>query len=152
MWQRIQTVFLILAALAGAALFLENMDLARITSQADLTMSHPMIADGAFDVFDLPVLEVLAVLQVLLALLAIFLFKNRRLQMRVVGLAVLAVLIFGLAAAYYFFEEYDTVREQAGAVAGAGVVLPLVALVSLLLANRFIKRDDRIVRSADRLR
>ncbi len=111
-----------------------------------------MIADGAFDVFDLPVLEVLAVLQVLLALLAIFLFKNRRLQMRVVGLAVLAVLIFGLAAAYYFFEEYDTVREQAGAVAGAGVVLPLVALVSLLLANRFIKRDDRIVRSADRLR
>jgi ABC-type polysaccharide transport system permease subunit len=33
-----------------------------------------------------------------------------------------------------------------------GIYLPLVALVFLIMANRAIKRDDKLVRSADRLR
>jgi len=33
-----------------------------------------------------------------------------------------------------------------------GIYLPLIALVFMVMANRAIKRDEKLVRSADRLR
>jgi hypothetical protein len=33
-----------------------------------------------------------------------------------------------------------------------GLILPLFSFIFLILANRFIKKDEKLVRSADRLR
>jgi uncharacterized oligopeptide transporter (OPT) family protein len=35
---------------------------------------------------------------------------------------------------------------------GIGIYLPIVSLMFLVLANRAIKRDEKLVRSSDRLR
>ena len=33
-----------------------------------------------------------------------------------------------------------------------GLIMPLIAIICLVLANVFIKKDDKLVKSADRLR
>ena len=40
----------------------------------------------------------------------------------------------------------------AGLAAGLGLWLPGAAVICNLLANRFIRKDERLVRDADRLR
>jgi hypothetical protein len=89
----------------------------------------------------------------LLSLVSILLFKNRVLQMRMVRLAIfldiiLVALIFFIYAGIVerrLFVTPDYMSE-------AGIYFPLVALIFLILANRYIQRDERMVRSIDRLR
>ncbi|MFH0867156.1 MAG: DUF4293 family protein [Bacteroidota bacterium] len=33
-----------------------------------------------------------------------------------------------------------------------GLFLPLITFIALIIANRFIKKDDKLVKSSDRLR
>jgi hypothetical protein len=35
---------------------------------------------------------------------------------------------------------------------GVGLILPLLSIVCLFLANKAIRKDDKLIRSADRLR
>jgi len=35
---------------------------------------------------------------------------------------------------------------------GFGIYLPLIGIIMAVLANRFIKKDDKLVKSMDRLR
>lgn len=152
MIQRIQSLFLSLALIVTGSLFYLNM--------ADLiTASHSLILKykGLIDLADkseqvassLPLTILLWVATVLLVL-TIFLYKNRRLQLRICGLnlgfhAGLSILIF-----YYgkFFAK------QLGAELSFNwpLVLPLVSIVLMLLAMRGILRDELLVKSLDRIR
>ena len=93
------------------------------------------------------------------ALYSIFQYRNRLLQMKL-GL-LNSILIAGTLGAVVYTVIYRAefylggVPGQPAAVAGdklPGFWLPMVALVCNVLANRFIKRDDDLVRSSNRLR
>lgn len=92
---------------------------------------------------------------ILIVIIVIFLFKNRGLQMK---LAKLNILLLALQIAALVFYT-DTARTAIGPNPGDvivsfkfGCVIPLISLILTYLAIRFIKKDDDLVRSADRLR
>jgi hypothetical protein len=158
MIQRIQTVYLSLAVIALALLF--AFPLAQFFSETgayvfSVTGLKNMVPGGAAafnPMLFLPII-IVAVGIILLTLYAIFQFKNRSFQVKLTNIGVLAsiALIMGI---FFFYipmieKKINIVPDYSKAF---GIYLPLVALVFLVMANRAIKRDDKLVRSADRLR
>lgn len=95
----------------------------------------------------------LNVFSIFLIVVIVFLYKNRKQQLLLCKIATL--LIAGLVAAiFYFAENVRSSSDFAGYTSEIRpmMVAPLAALVMVVLANRFIKKDEELVRSADRLR
>jgi uncharacterized membrane protein YfcA len=88
-----------------------------------------------------------------LALFNIFRYANRPLQVRLNYLLIVLAILFAVVGALLFFQEGDTWMQQAVVEDRAGVFLPVTAIIFIVLANHFIKKDDKKIRSAyDRLR
>ncbi|MCB0570034.1 MAG: DUF4293 domain-containing protein [Phaeodactylibacter sp.] len=146
MLQRIQSIFLALAAAASfGALGLP------FATTAQAVQGSAIFSDGAFSVQDQIALLVLFAVAGALALASIFLFRNRNTQMRLSIFAFIANLI-GIVFGVLFFMQNSNDAGESTIQDGLGAYLPVAALVFLLLAYRFIRKDDKLVRSMDRLR
>ena len=158
MIQRIQTVFLILAFLAAIALFF--FPFAGIYSDLHtyklfIYGFRNMVPDEepAFSFMTVFPLLFLNILTAGFCLTSIFLYKDRIRQLRFVRLGLFTdVILIGLV----FFVYAGIVENKLGASLNyldeAGIYFPLIVMLFLILANRFIVRDERLVRSVDRLR
>lgn len=158
MIQRIQTVYLSLAFIAIALLF--AFPLAQffdetgtyIFSITGLKNMVPGEPDAFKPIIFLPLIIVSTGIA-LLALFTIFQYKKRSLQIKLTSGGVFAsiALIMGI-----FFLYIPMIEKKINIVPNymdsIGIFLPLVALVFMVMANRAIKRDEKLVRSADRLR
>lgn len=95
----------------------------------------------------------LNVLSIFLLLATIFLYKNRKNQMRLckVSMSLIAGII---AAIFYFVKNAKSLPELAGYTPSVCPVLvaPFGAFLLIFFANRAIRNDEELVRSADRLR
>jgi len=162
MIQRIQSVFLFLVVVLGIVIFLFPIaTFYSNTSIVSFYLCH--LSDLSHDPFEemsgsgqqanwlYPLaLSVLQIVIVLITLISIFKFKKRLLQIRLNYLSIfLTVLLVG--GIFYFSttleESFNTQAQY-----GIGGIFPLVSIILLFLANNFIKKDERLVRSADRLR
>lgn len=143
MLQRLQSIFLLLASVSCFGLF--GTDAADTPAPV---ATSTLFADGSFDVFDNPILIGAFALAGLLLLINIFLFKNRSLQMKL-ATAAIAIVVFGVGTGLYYFFT-DSARSTA--TPDVGIALPILAVVFTVLANKYIKADEKLVRSADRLR
>ena len=112
-------------------------------------LPYAVTAEGA-DVcaVQTPVLLCVDILLALLLLIDIFLFRNLRYQMKVTRLALGLIVVLGATIAAYTCAALE---DAAIAVTG-GIVMPVLALVSTYAALRLMRRDYRLLRSADRLR
>jgi amino acid transporter len=158
MIQRIQTVYLSLAFVATALLFAFPLAQffsetgAYVFSVTGLKNMVPGDANAFNPIIFLPLIIVVVGLA-FLTLFTIFQFKNRSFQIKLTSIGVLAAiaLIMGI-----FFLYIPMIEKKINIIPdyrkAFGIYLPLVALVFLVMANRAIKRDDKLVRSADRLR
>lgn len=84
-----------------------------------------------------------------LSLLGLSSYKKRQ-QQFVVGLFNIAlnVILLGLLVFYsIILPGENDVSEK-----GIGLLLPLVSIVFLLLANRAVKKDEKLVKSSNRIR
>ena len=145
MIQRIQTVFLLLAAIAFFLLFQFPFAVSDIANPG-------FLADKDFDIYDNIVLVVLTVLGGLIALVAVFLYKNRPLQIRLSYLVIIVGILLILVAAVLFYNEAANIMDKVGVSDGTGIFMPVLAFIFGFLAARFIRKDEKLVRSADRLR
>lgn len=143
MIQRIQTIFLLLAS--GATFGLLALPFAT-TEQA--YAQSTLFADQQYNLFDHWSLLALFLASGTIWLLAVFLFQNRKLQMRVTLIGI-SLLIGGIGVAGYFFGADSAEQNAQFAV---GIALPLVSIFFASLARGYINKDERLVRSADRLR
>ncbi len=158
MIQRIQTLYLALAFIAISLLF--AFPLAQFFSETgtyvfSITGLKNMVP-GEPDAFNSKVflpLIVVAVGIALLALFSIFQYKKRTLQVKLTSGGVFSsiALIMGIFFLYIPFIE-KKINIVPNYLDSIGIYLPLVALVFFVMANRAIKRDEKLVRSADRLR
>lgn len=145
MIQRIQSVFYLLAALCAAGLFFLPL------ASSDKTASL-FLEDKIFNVQDHISLLIIAGLGVLLPLVAIFLFKNRSLQIKLGAVGLLFPLLI-IAAGVWMILKSGTDEVQSAAISHElGILLPIGVIVFGILANRFVKKDDELVKSSDRLR
>ena len=106
----------------------------------------------------------LAILAGVIGLVCILLFKNRRLQMRLTALGFMATLIYVFLLFFWAVDKYADVLSNDGMLKtilegakpevawAAGAFIPMVALVFFFLAQRAIRKDEMMVRAADRLR
>ena len=146
MIQRIQTIFLLLATAAFGGLF----SLPFATSQP-VSEAGRIFSDGSYNIFDNLVLVVLVVLGALFGIIAIFMYGNRKTQMKL-GYLAAVVSILLMVVSYLFFTNQAPAMSEAPVNDAAGMYLPAAALVCVLLANYFIRKDEQKVRSMDRLR
>jgi hypothetical protein len=97
-------------------------------------------------------IAVMAVLVIVVALAEIFQYKNRLTQIKLGALNAL-LMAAALASSWYFSYQAETwVAPQTQGNYDAGFFVLPIALLLNVLANRFIRRDDKLVRSVDRLR
>jgi hypothetical protein len=144
MIQRIQSVYFALAAIFSGLMFafpLYNIQVltetvsVRLTSGAQYSMVLCMLAGATIG----------------LPLATIFQFKKRPLQL-ILG-RVNQLLLVGLLAACVF--SFDTARNaDATAIASVAPAMffPLASILFTILAMRGVKKDEALVRSADRIR
>ncbi len=97
-------------------------------------------------------LAIIAGLSAFLSIFSILSFKNRALQTRLNAITVLMISLFVVGAFYWSYEANSWFLPETYGDYGLGAYLPLVALLSTMLASRFIKKDEKLVRSMDRLR
>ncbi len=145
MIQRIQSIFLLLASGSFFSQF------ALPFASSDKT-GETILQDGIFNIHDNIALLILCCLGGILALAVIFLFRNRPLQIRlsyVVASVALALMGF---AYYLFFVGEKAAFEAANASQGVGMYLPILGIVLAILAARFTRKDENLVKSMDRLR
>jgi hypothetical protein len=142
MIQRIQTLWLIIVAITAFA-----------TSQ--LTLYVGKLSNGSELEFKLAgnlLLAIIIILLGLLALICLFLYKNRKLQFKlsVIGLIVSIGFLF---LEYFVVENYF--KPDNAILTGSykiGAILPVVMIVFFFMAARGIYRDEKLVKSMDRLR
>ena len=134
MIQRIQTLYLILTSLVlGLGLFFYPNRLFYTYTEVN--------------VYDHPTLFLMLTLTVVGPLAVVFLYKKRQLQFVLNRLLILLVLTF------WILHVIGYIKLDSGAI---GQVVPMVSyllsIFLLVLANKAIKRDQDLVRAADRIR
>lgn len=88
-------------------------------------------------------------LSAVLAVGCIFLFKTRQHQFVLNRLnIILNLILLGLL----FFDLITLSGDDSSSKKGIGLVLPFVSIVLLVLANKAIQKDEKLVKSSNRLR
>jgi len=149
MIQRIQSIFLFLASAACFGLF--GLPFAS-TEQAVATSE--LFADSEYQITDHIALIILFAGAGLLALIAIFMFKNRSLQVNLSRVSFIGAIIGFVLGLILFFNDgiVESGENLPDPTDGLGTALPILAGIFLLLAMRAINKDEKLVRSSDRLR
>jgi hypothetical protein len=144
MIQRIQSIFLFLAAGAFGSLFAIPFAISDVATAG-------FLSDKVYSVTDHPVLLGLAILGTLLALFALFQYQNRKRQRRISILVIIMGILLPVAA-FFLFMGYAQQLPSEQVQDQAGLYVPLFAILFGGLANYFIGKDDKLVKSMDRLR
>ncbi|WP_426476811.1 DUF4293 family protein [Chryseobacterium sp. CBSDS_008] len=129
MLQRIQTIWTLLAVLAAAFLFITGQDV--------------VITDS------IPLLNIGCIVLVIIGALSIFSFKNRKRQILLNTISIIInALLIGILA-YWLLNLSGGIQFPEK---GIEPIFPLIAVICLLIANIYIRKDERLVKSVDRLR
>ena len=156
MIQRIQTVFLLLLAicmlaLLGLPLWHENDP--KTGQSVELTAFHlTKTAPTAGTDSNTILIGILAIASAALAIYEIFQFKNRLTQMKLGMLNTLLIAGTLIAVVYYAYSVGENIIPATEGERDFGFYMPFAALILNAIANRFIRRDEQLVRSVDRLR
>lgn len=136
MIQRIQTIYLLLAAGASAGLIflvpLFATEEGGVVSAPDNLLYFAMFLASA-----------------LVSIITIFLFKKRKLQF---VLGRLNIILNFILLGVLVCQSQILSGGAAAPEKGIGMLIPIISIVFIALANKAIKRDEDLVKSVDRLR
>ena len=129
MLQRIQTVWIFLAIIGAVFLFITGQD---------------------FSVFGpVPFISVVCVILVFLGFISILSYKDRKRQIQLNNISmIINALLLGLLA-YWLLNLSGGIDFPEK---GIEPFFPFLSVICLFIANIFIRKDDRLVKSVDRLR
>ncbi|QDP86658.1 DUF4293 family protein [Chryseobacterium sp. SNU WT5] len=129
MLQRIQTVWIFLAILGAVFLFITGQDFA---------LFGPV-----------PFISVCCVILVLFGFISILSYKDRKRQLLLNKISIIInALLLGLLAYWILTLPGGMDFPEKG----IEPLFPLFAIIFLLIANVFIRKDEKLVKSVDRLR
>lgn len=136
MLQRIQTVYLLIAAiLSGGLIFVFHLwttaNDVPVYAKDDIVYLAMFLGSAALSLF------------------SIFNYKNRKFQFVLGRLnIILNFILLGL----FVYVLLNTSGESQISEKGVGIFIPIFSIVFLVLANKAIKKDEDLVKSVDRLR
>ena len=131
MIQRIQSIYLLVA----------------LISMTLISFKVPVYAlnETLFMAQDDTKMFVLTIIGAIFSLLGLFMFKNRKFQMKLIRLTVLIQMIIGIRI-FMLFNKFEVVLNN------SFLFLMAFTLIALIMAYRGVKKDDDLVRSVDRIR
>ena len=159
MIQRIQTIYLFLAAALTVALLFIPVGFIvgngiqlyefNVFTLKDIT-SQKIEAQTFY-------LAIMLIVSAVLSLITIFLYKKRRVQMNLIALNMLLflatyVLMLWICPDFIFAKKGLIVPDTLLFMHNKLIMLGILPAFLLILANRAIRKDEELVRSADRLR
>ncbi len=144
MIQRIQTIFLLLAAIVSGGLT-NVFYLWNASYDSDFTAYESLFNKSML----LKPIGVLFFISAILSFITIFLFKNRKLQFVINRIN---ILLNFLLLGFIVYHVLNLSGETTVSEKGIGSFLPIISVFLLVFANRYIKKDEDLVKSVDRLR
>ena len=131
MIQRIQSIYLLVAAISMSLI---SFKVTVYTLNETLFMAQ-----------DDTKMFILTIVGAIFSLLGLFMFKNRKFQMKLIRLTVLIQIIIGVRI-FMLFNKFEVVLNN------SFLFLMAFTLIALIMAYRGVKKDDDLVRSIDRIR
>jgi heme/copper-type cytochrome/quinol oxidase subunit 3 len=155
MLQRVQTIWLFFATAAIFSLFLfpylQVINPDGTSKAVKVTGVYESIGGNIVQTEPFLALTIVTVILGLIPFLAIFLFKNRKRQMMLCYICIAGILGFS-------FWMVQTAKQVLGNITlqtenyGLGVILPSLSVLFVILALRGIRSDEKLIKSAERLR
>jgi len=164
MIQRVQTIFMFFAVVAIlAVLFLPfykkvgatNEDGQEYVMVNAFQVSYERDLDGEIEILaqeSTIVISIVAIVAAAVMLFSIFQYKKRINQVKLNALFSLLVACTIGGMAYYTTKANEIINPELGGYYLPAFYFPIAAMFNNFLANRFIRKDEKLVRSADRLR
>lgn len=88
----------------------------------------------------------------LLALYSMFQFKKRTFQIKLGAINAFLMMAYIATATYLIYQGENEIGMDIRGMFKPGYFLPLGAMIFNSLANRYIKKDEDLIRSVDRIR
>jgi Domain of unknown function (DUF4293) len=139
MIQRQQTLWLLVSTTAGILSFLFPF-----VSGKEVVKTN-LLADKVVDAGSNFFLLILTGASLILSTVIIFLFKNRKQQMQ---LCLLGILLTLLIIFLYILQMNKLVKP----ILALSCILPVIILIGYFMAFRNIRKDEKLVKSLDKLR
>lgn len=136
MLQRIQTIYLLIAAGVSAGL-IYVFELWITSEDVKVYAANNNYVYAAF------------LTSALISMVSIFRYKNRKSQFM---LGRLNIILNFFLLGFFVYQSLNVSGETAVSEKGIGMFIPIVSIVFLALANKAIKKDEDLVKSVDRLR
>ncbi len=155
MIQRIQSIYLFLIAVLSGFLLtgsvINFIDKTGSVIKVAFTEIIKSTGGQGIDVLEklLP-LTILIIIIPVFSLMTIFLYKNRKVQLRLT--LVMIILTATLLIAFVHVSLSVISKFEAHLVPGFKMIIPVIMLILSILAYRGIRKDERLVKSYDRLR
>lgn len=147
MIQRIQTIFILVAGLLIAALFVLPFAHISVDEVIHIFNAKGISSDEILIFNGLPIMIFIGIITVL-HFVIIFLYKKRIRQIRFLSFTI--ILLLGLFGMFFYFT-YAGFTEPKVAFK-VSVTFPILAIILDYLAIRAIGKDEALIRSMDRIR
>lgn len=156
MIQRIQSVFLLVAAIVTIILlFIPIGDIYTAEAQYTFTCFNVHLPNGQV-VMSTIYIALILILSACISIYAIFKYKDRMKQTRIVSINMLVFLVAIMLMIWvypdFLFQRKGLMHEGDLFRFNYWIMIFVLPPVCMFLANRFIRKDEQLVRSAERLR
>ncbi|MCX7727943.1 MAG: DUF4293 domain-containing protein [Bacteroidia bacterium] len=142
MIQRIQTIYLLISIILSSLLFFFPFQSNILFSEIkDITLNWKNHANSY-----LQLASILNAFLILLTIMTIFLYKKRKIQMKLCySISILQIILLLLML-------HGANQEQGLPTYKLPFIIPIINTIIIQMARFYIKKDEELVRSADRLR
>lgn len=157
MIQRIQTVWLFVAALVLLGLFqfpyVSYIDLVGLGRKLYVTGEYSAVNNETVK-HSTHILQIIAtILLAVIPIAIIFMFKDRKRQLKLIYVEIVLITLFAIWLLFSANNTLATISQTVGANnIGVGFFLLPVAIIFLSMAIGGIRKDEKLIKSADRLR
>jgi hypothetical protein len=155
MIQRIQTLYLLASSILVLLwYFMPLADLVNYESNFTFSIYGIKNPDDQTWLYHTLIISIITTISIIATVATIFLYKNRKLQIKASQFLLLLYTTL-VAVAFLIIDNAKSLLSLSNEIIihhKISILFPLISLVLIFLAIKAIKRDEELVRSADRLR
>lgn len=157
MIQRIQTIWLLLATIVILGLFmfpyLNYIDLVGLGKKLFVTGEYSAVNNESVKQSNFLLQTIATIVVALVPFVTIFQFKNRKLQIKLIFVSIALIALLGVWMYFTSVATLDLISQSFGANnIGVGFFLLPISIIFLAMALGGIRNDEKLIKSADRLR
>ncbi|MBL4624279.1 MAG: DUF4293 domain-containing protein [Flavobacteriales bacterium] len=147
MIQRIQSVYLFGVAIVSVVLFFVPFGVV-----SGYTLTATELSNGQEILKNTYPLAGIIAVGIVLAVATVFMYKNRRIQIKLCTLSMILQAGILVVALFHYLDGAAAELGDEMPQYAMGTYLPAVGMILSYLASKAIKKDDDLVKSVDRLR